>query len=87
MKDLLETVEKHCGETDTYSVYVRREAWEGLRDTVVSKLENPRRIGKVFTKGLYKGYEVSVFENGRIVVSGVRDEEELVSVLSELFSF
>ncbi len=86
MRELLETVEKHCGETDTYSVYVKREAWESLKDRVVSKLEGARRIGKIFTKGLYGKYEVSVFENGRIVVSGVRDEEELVNVLSELFS-
>lgn len=86
MRELIETVEKHCGETDTYSVYVKRDVWEGLRERVVSKLEGARRIGKVFTKGLYRDYEISVFDNGRIVVSGVRDEEELVTLLSELFS-
>jgi len=52
VRELIETVEKHCGETDTYSVYVKRDVWEGLRE----------------------------------VVSGVRDEEELVTLLSELFS-
>ncbi len=86
LEELIDTVERHCGETDTYSVYLKEEVFNEVRRRIVEKLRDRREVKKVFVKGVYGKYEVSVFNNGRLVVSGVKNEEELVNVLSQLLT-
>jgi len=87
IEDIVESLERHCGDTESYSVYMRREAFEKWRGNILEKLSSRREVGGIFVKGVYKGYEVSIFNNGRVVISGAKSEEDLIRLLEELLSF
>ena len=86
MRDVIEHLERQCGDEGTYTVVFRMSKWGRLRDRIVSKLEESRVVAGVFTKGRYREYDISIFPNARVLISGVRDEEELVNLISELIS-
>ena len=81
---LIQYLEKQCGDEDSYAVAIKNKVWPKVRKKLISKLEESREIAGVFVKGKYKGVDVSVFPNGRLIFKNVPDEDTLMSILTEL---
>ncbi len=84
LQDMIEYFEKQCGDEDSYAVALKPDVWRRLRKKIVGSLENRRDVANTFHKGIYKGVEVSVFPNGRLIFKNVPSEDYLISILNEL---
>ena len=83
-QELIEYFEKQCGDEDSYAVALKQDAWRRLKNKIIGSLENRKDVANTFHKGFYKGVEVSVFPNGRLIFKKVPNEDYLISILNEL---
>ncbi len=86
LKDIIGHLEKHCGDEDSYTIVFKEESWPMVRDKLRGKLTDMKDVAGVFIKGTYKGHEISIFPTGRVIISGVKDDDTLIAILSEILS-
>ena len=86
LEELIGHLEKQCGDEDSFTVVFKEDKWPDIRRRIESKLEDVKDVAGVFIKGKYKDHEVSLFPTGRMIITGIKDEDMLISTRSELLS-
>ena len=84
--EFVSRIEEACGEQKDFIVVLKY----AKRDEVIKKI-----LGKcgiegtflgIFTKGRYKGKELSVFRTGKLIIKGLKEKKEAEDILEELLN-
>lgn len=84
LMEYIQYLDRQCGDEESYMVTLKPKIWGLYRDKILSRLERRIDIANTFSKGYYRGVEISVFPNGRLILKGVSNEDVLISILNDL---
>ncbi len=79
-------VEQACGEGREFIAILKQGKRKEALEKILSKCRVKRSISGVMAICEYKGKEISVFNIGKLVLKGVKGEDEALSVLKELLT-
>ncbi|MGQ4895160.1 MAG: hypothetical protein ACP6IQ_11115 [Candidatus Njordarchaeia archaeon] len=86
LPEFITTVFEPCGCFDEIIALYKPKFTSLVFERIRKKVNVKRYIEDLLLKGYYKDFEVTIYSDGKIIVSGVKDKKEGIKILKELLA-
>jgi hypothetical protein len=82
--EFVSRIEEACGGQKDFIVILKYAKREEAIKKILGKCGVEGTFLGIFTKGRYKGRELSVFRTGKLIIKGLKEKKEAEEILEEL---
>ncbi len=75
-----------CGEKANFIIILKWDKMKEAIERILSKCNEKHDLGGLYIKGLINGVELNIFTTGKILLKGIKNEDELKRFLEKILS-